>query len=77
MNDVPKSWRSLFDDAMRETDLNRRLLLCQKARQGMQERLIELSACNGSTLEHPEQSQIEEALRKLWSVEQTIRRSLG
>jgi len=74
MNDVPKSWRSLLDDLKRETDPGRRLVLYEKARQAMQERLIELSTRDESPTNFAEQREIEEALRKVWSIEQTLRK---
>ena len=54
MNDVPKSWRSLLDDLKRETDPGRRLVVCEKARRAMQERLIELSARDESPINFAE-----------------------
>ena len=74
MNDVPKSWRSLLDDLKRETDPGRRLVLCEKARQAMQERLIELSTRDESPTNFAEQREIEEALRKVWTIEQALRK---
>ena len=75
MNDVPKSWRSLLDDLKRETDPSRRLVVCEKARRAMQERLIELSTRDESPTNFAEQREIEEALRKVWSIEQTLQLS--
>ena len=74
MNDVPKSWRSLLDDLKRETDPSRRSVVCEKARRAMQERLIELSTRDESPTNFAEQREIEEALRKVWSIEQTLRK---
>ena len=74
MNDVPKSWRSLLDDLKRETDPSRRLVVCEKARRSMQERLIELGARDESPSNFAEQREIEEALRKVWTIEQTLRK---
>jgi hypothetical protein len=40
----------------------------------MQERLIELGAGNESPTNFAEQREIEEALRKVWTIEQTLRK---
>jgi hypothetical protein len=48
--------------------------VCEKARRAMQERLIELSARDESPTNFAEQREIEEALRKVWSIEQTLRK---
>ena len=74
MNDVPKSWRSLLDDLKRETDPSRRSVVCEKARRAMQERLIELSTRDESPTNFAEQREIEEALRKVWTIERTLRK---
>lgn len=74
MNDVPKSWRSLLDEVNREIEQIRRLVICDKARQAMQERLIELGVRDGSLPEDAERREIEEALRKLWTIEQALRK---
>jgi hypothetical protein len=61
----------------REKDPVRRLGLCEKASHLMQERLIELSSDAGvpSATTETERLEIEEALRKVWKIEQRARSS--
>ena len=57
-----------------EPDRSRRLSKCEGARHAMQDRLIEISGSNGLCSSDPEQLELEEALRKLWVLEQSLRK---
>jgi hypothetical protein len=54
-----------------ELDPTRQLELCERARRAIQERLLELKSSAGDLAE---QRTLEEALRNLWKLEQSIRK---
>jgi hypothetical protein len=74
---TPQSWRKLYSLADKQMDSPHRLLWCEKSRRCMQERLIELSSedephrCDAVR----ERTDIENALRKLWQIEQKARKT--
>ena len=72
MDIATTAWRVLLQRVETELNPKKRLSLCQEARQRMQERMIEITQDGASLLDDPEQCQIEEALRKLWSIEEAL-----
>lgn len=74
---TPQSWRKLFSHTIKERDHLAQLASCEKLRHLMQERLIELSS-DGQTAcpeVEKERKQIEDALRKVWRIEQKALKS--
>ena len=74
---TPQSWRKLYSQADKQVGRLERLAWCEKTRHLMQERLIELSS--GGDTRRPdaetERAEIENALRKVWRIEQKARKS--
>jgi hypothetical protein len=70
MSDL-EPWQKLYDAVRRELDPIKQLELCQRARRAIQERLLELKSSAGDLAE---QHTLEEALRNLWKLEQSIRK---
>jgi len=70
MSDL-ESWQKLYDSVRRELDPTKQLELCQSARRTIQHRLLDLKSSAGDLAE---QHTLEEALRSLWKLEQSIRR---
>jgi len=61
----PTKWREAFKAASLESDKSERKRLCAEARRLMQERLVAIA--NGG--DSREERTMEEALRKLWTLE--------
>jgi hypothetical protein len=74
---TPQSWRKLYSQAEKQMSQRERLAWCENSRRIMQERLIELSSdADGKRSEvDRERSEIENALRKVWRIEQKARKS--
>jgi hypothetical protein len=77
MEDAPEAWRICYTRMQSEPDPKQKLVMCQKVRRLMQERLIQLSSEDPSLLGSNEQSEIEDALRNLWTIEQDLRKPLS
>jgi hypothetical protein len=52
------------------------LVMCQKVRRLMQERLVQLSCDNPCQMGADEENEIEQALCNLWTIEQDLRKPL-
>lgn len=76
MEDAPAAWRIWYAGMRTEPNPKQRLVLCQKVRRFMQERLVQLSSENPSQLGADEENEIEQALRDLWTIEQDLREPL-
>ena len=74
---TPQSWRKLYSLVDKQMDSSHRLAWCEKSRRRMQERLIELSSENEPHRANAvrERTDIENALRKLWRIEQKARKT--
>jgi hypothetical protein len=74
---TPQSWRRLYSRAEKQMSQRERLAWCENSRRIMQARLIELSSeGDGSRSEVDlERSEIENALRKVWRIEQKARKT--
>lgn len=74
---TPQRWRKLYSLVNKQMDSTHRLSWCEKSRRRMQESLIELSSedephqCDAAR----ERTDIENALRELWRIEQQARKN--
>jgi hypothetical protein len=75
---TPQSWRKLYSLVDKQMAPLHRLSWCEKTRHLMQQRLIELSSEDDSHRCDPvkERSDIENALRNLWRIEQKARKTI-
>ncbi|HVO82510.1 MAG TPA: hypothetical protein VMT28_17405 [Terriglobales bacterium] len=71
MSSRSTDWRKVYGLARVELDPARQHDLCQQARRLMQRRLVELASTDGNG---EEQSELEEALRALFVIEQGIQK---
>ena len=72
MYDPRTNWRRVYTQIEMESDPERQMILCNEARQALQERLVELCTTDGVSSDSSEQSEIEEALRRLWTTQQAL-----
>jgi hypothetical protein len=72
MYDWLTKWMRVHTSIEMESDPERQMILCNEARQALQERLVELCTADGVSPENSEQSEIEEALRRLWTTQQAL-----
>jgi hypothetical protein len=74
---TPQSWRKLYSLVDKQMDSAHRLSWCEKSRRRMHERLIELGSENEPHRSNAERERtdIENALRKLWRLEQKASRT--
>jgi hypothetical protein len=76
VEDAPAAWRIWYAGMQTEPNPKQQLVLCQKVRRLMQERLVQLSGENSSQLVADEENEIEQALCNLWTIEQDLRKPL-
>lgn len=66
-----QNWREACQSARVELDPATQLRSCQKARRLIQRRMVELASGDGNV---EQRSELEEALRDLWVIEQRIQK---
>jgi hypothetical protein len=68
------NWKVAFEAIAQEPSLARQLKQCRKVRRLMQDRTLELAAAGGDPVE---EAAIDEGLRRLWSLEEAIRKQIN
>jgi hypothetical protein len=68
----PKDWKEVYEAVQLALDPATQLQLCQQARPLMQRRMVELAA--QEPIDRGEGEALEQALRTLWVLEQSIRK---
>jgi hypothetical protein len=66
----PKDWKEVYEAVQLALDPAKQMQLCQQARRLMQRRMVELAA--QEPIDHGEGEALEQALRTLWVLEQSI-----